>query len=160
MCTLCVVKVHVVKESDQSVVGFTPVNSRTPSSRRERSGKSRSRETPSREERKEATRRAINAAALKLLDERSFSGLSLREVTREAGIVPAAFYRHFESMDALGLVLIDESIPHLARDAAQRRAGQARPEPRHRVHGRHPGRRGGPSSVSTGGSSGASAPAA
>jgi len=36
--------------------------------------------------------------------------LSLREVTREVGIVPAAFYRHFESMDALGLVLIDESF--------------------------------------------------
>ena len=58
------------------------------------------RDTPSRGERKEATRRAIIDAALKLLEERSFSGLSLREVTREAGIVPAAFYRHFDSMDA------------------------------------------------------------
>ena len=94
-------KVHVVKESEQSGVGVTPENSRTPSSRRERSGKSRSRETPSREERKEATRRAIIAAALKLLDERSFSGLSLREVTREAGIVPAAFYRHFDSIESV-----------------------------------------------------------
>lgn len=80
------------------------MNGRTPSSRRDR---------PSREERKEVTRRAIIAAALKLLDERSFSGLSLREVTREAGIVPAAFYRHFESMEALGLVLIDESFRSL-----------------------------------------------
>ena len=64
-------------------------------------------------ERKEVTRRAIIAAALKLLDERNFSALSLREVTREAGIVPAAFYRHFESMDALGLDLIDESFRSL-----------------------------------------------
>ena len=80
------------------------MNGRTPSARRDR---------PSREERKEVTRRAIIAAALKLLDERSFSGLSLREVTREAGIVPAAFYRHFESMEALGLVLIDESFRSL-----------------------------------------------
>ena len=120
-------KVHVVKESDQSVVGFTPVNSRTPSSRRERSGKSRSRETPSREERKEATRRAIIAAALKLLDERSFGGLSLREVTREAGIVPAAFYRHFESMDALGLVLIDESFRTLRDMLRSARAGKLDP---------------------------------
>lgn len=117
-------KVHVVKGSDQSVVGFTTVNSRTPSSRRERSGKSRSREAPSREERKEATRRAIIAAALKLLDERSFSGLSLREVTREAGIVPAAFYRHFESMDALGLVLIDESFRSLREMLRSARAGK------------------------------------
>ena len=86
------------------------MNSRAPSSRPHRSGHGRTRESPSREERKEATRRAIVAAALKLLDDRSFSGLSLREVTREAGIVPAAFYRHFESMEALGLVLIDESF--------------------------------------------------
>jgi AcrR family transcriptional regulator len=78
--------------------------------RSDRSGRSRSRDTLSREERKEATRRAIVAAALRLLEDRSFSALSLREVTREAGIVPGAFYRHFESMEALGLVLIDESF--------------------------------------------------
>lgn len=93
------------------MLGFTTVNTRAPRSRRERPARpSRTKESPSREERKEATRRTIIAAALKLLDERSFSGLSLREVTREVGIVPAAFYRHFESMDALGLVLIDESF--------------------------------------------------
>lgn len=83
------------------------VNSRAPGSR-SRSGKAR--ETLSREERKESTRRAIVAAALKLLADRSFSALSLREVTREVGIVPAAFYRHFQSMEALGLALIDESF--------------------------------------------------
>jgi AcrR family transcriptional regulator len=81
-----------------------------PSSHTGRAGRSRSRDTLSREERKEATRRAIVASALRLLEDRSFSALSLREVTREAGIVPGAFYRHFESMEALGLVLIDESF--------------------------------------------------
>ena len=110
MCTLWVHRNSLVKEFHSDVVGFTTVNSRTPTTRREKSGRTRSRDTPSREERKEVTRRAIITSALKLLDERSFSGLSLREVTREAGIVPAAFYRHFESMDALGLVLIDESF--------------------------------------------------
>jgi len=119
--------VHAVKASGQSVVRFTAVNSRTPISRHGRSGRSRSRGTPSREERKEATRRAIIAAALKLLDERSFSGLSLREVTREAGIVPAAFYRHFESMDALGLVLIDESFRSLREMLRSARAGRLDP---------------------------------
>ena len=69
--------------------------------------------TPTRVERKEVTRRAIIGAALKLLDERNFSALILREVTREVGIVPAGFYRHFESMEALGLVLIDESFRSL-----------------------------------------------
>jgi AcrR family transcriptional regulator len=116
-----------VKEKVQDVLRFTTVNGRTPSTRRERPGRSRSRDTPSREERKEVTRRAIIAAALKLLDETSFSGLSLRLVTREAGIVPAAFYRHFESMEALGLVLIDESFRSLRETLRTARAGRLDP---------------------------------
>jgi AcrR family transcriptional regulator len=103
------------------------VNSRTPGSRPHRSGHGRSRESQSREERKEVTRRAIIAAALKLLDDRSFGSLSLREVTREAGIVPAAFYRHFESMEALGLVLIDESFRTLRDMLRGARAGKLDP---------------------------------
>ncbi|OBI88383.1 TetR family transcriptional regulator [Mycobacterium asiaticum] len=111
------------------------MNSRTPSSHSRRSGQDRARdsrnsngrESPSREERKEATRRAIIAAALKALNDRSFSGLSLREVTREAGIVPAAFYRHFESMEALGLVLIDESFRSLRDTLRGARAGKLDP---------------------------------
>ena len=107
------------------------MNSRTPSSRTARSGRSgtprSSRDSLSREERKEATRRAIVAAALRLLEDRSFSGLSLREVTREAGIVPAAFYRHFESMDALGLVLIDESFRALRDTLRGARSGKLDP---------------------------------
>ncbi|WP_457147787.1 TetR family transcriptional regulator [Mycobacterium sp. URHB0021] len=114
------------------------MNSRTPSSRTgrsSRSGRSRSREgsretsreTLSREERKEATRRAIVAAALRLLEDRSFAALSLREVTREAGIVPAAFYRHFESMEALGLVLIDESFRALRDMLRSARAARLDP---------------------------------
>ena len=112
------------------VVGFTTVNRRTPNSRTRRtetSRSSRSRDTLSREERKEATRRAIIGAALTLLKDRSFSALSLREVTREAGIVPAAFYRHFDSMDALGLVLIDESFRSLRDMLRGARAGKLDP---------------------------------
>ncbi len=103
------------------------MNSRTPSPHPRRSDRSRSRDSPSREERKEATRRGIIAAALTLLHDRSFSGLSLREVTREAGIVPAAFYRHFESMEALGLVLIDESFRTLRDTLRGARAGKLDP---------------------------------
>src|ERR1700733_10645320 len=98
-----------------------------PSSRSHRSSHGRTRESQSRVERKEVTRRAIVAAALKLLSDRSFSGLSLREVTREAGIVPAAFYRHFESMEALGLVLIDESFRALRDMLRGARAGKLDP---------------------------------
>ncbi len=63
-----------------------------------------------REARKQRTRRALLDAALRLLEGESFSSLSLRQVTREAGVVPTAFYRHFENMEELGLVLIDESF--------------------------------------------------
>jgi AcrR family transcriptional regulator len=106
------------------------VNSRTPSSRSSRSRSSRdhhSRESLSRLERKEATRRAIVAAALKLLEEQSFAALSLREVTRAVGVAPAAFYRHFESMEALGLVLIDESFRTLRDMLRGARAGKIDP---------------------------------
>lgn len=102
------------------------MNTRIPNAHR-KPGRSRSRDTPTREERKEVTRRAIIAAALKLLEERSFSALSLREVTREAGIVPAAFYRHFESMEALGLVLIDESFRSLREMLRAARADKLDP---------------------------------
>ncbi|MCB0948243.1 MAG: TetR family transcriptional regulator [Mycobacterium sp.] len=107
------------------------MNSRTPSSRSGHPSRSRSKESTSnalsREERKQATRRAIVDAALHLLTERSFSALSLREVAREAGIVPAAFYRHFESMEALGLVLIDESFRTLRDMLRGARAGKLDP---------------------------------
>ena len=40
---------------------------------------------------------------------RSISSLSLREVTREAGIAPNSFYRHFHDMDELAVALIDKA---------------------------------------------------
>src|SRR5271166_5558312 len=67
----------------------------------------------SRSERKLRTREALLDAALRLLDGRAFASLSLREVAREAGIVPAGFYRHFQDMDELGFALIDESFRRL-----------------------------------------------
>ncbi len=66
-----------------------------------------------RSERKQRTREALLDGALELLDDRAFASLSLREVTRAAGIVPAAFYRHFADMDELGFALIDESFRRL-----------------------------------------------
>src|SRR5688500_10994806 len=67
----------------------------------------------SRSERKERTRRAILDAALDLLQETSLVALSLRQVAKEVGIVPTAFYRHFDSIDELGLALVDESLASL-----------------------------------------------
>ena len=64
-------------------------------------------------ERKERTRRAILDAALALCEDSSLVALSLRQVAKEVGIVPTAFYRHFESIEALGLALVDESFVSL-----------------------------------------------
>jgi AcrR family transcriptional regulator len=48
-------------------------------------------------------------AALALVGKgRNFSSLGIREVTRQAGVVPTSFYRHFRNMDDLGLQLVDE----------------------------------------------------
>jgi AcrR family transcriptional regulator len=68
---------------------------------------------PTRSERKLRTREALIDAALRLLEQESFSSLSLREVAREAGIVPTGFYRHFENMHELGLALVDRSFRSL-----------------------------------------------
>ncbi len=57
------------------------------------------------------TRKALIDGAFRLLDgNKSFDGLSQRELTREVGIVPTAFYRHFPGMQELGLALVDESF--------------------------------------------------
>ena len=64
-------------------------------------------------ERKERTRRAILDAALSLSEETGLIGLSLRQVAKEVGVVPTAFYRHFASIDELGLALVEESFTSL-----------------------------------------------
>jgi AcrR family transcriptional regulator len=69
--------------------------------------------TASRAERKERTRRAILDAALDLCEEQPLASLSLRQVAKQVGIVPTAFYRHFESIEALGLALVEESMVSL-----------------------------------------------
>jgi AcrR family transcriptional regulator len=69
-----------------------------------------------REARKRRTREALMEASLRLMSEgRSFTGLGLREVAREAGVVPTAFYRHFRDMDELGLALVEEGGTTLRR---------------------------------------------
>lgn len=51
-----------------------------------------------------------------LAADRGFAAVSLREVARGAGIVPTAFYRHFESMEDLGATLVADAITTM-RDA-------------------------------------------
>lgn len=69
--------------------------------------------TDTRGERKQRTRRAILDAALGLSGEQTLAALSLRQVAKEVGIVPTAFYRHFSSLDDLGLALVEDSFAAL-----------------------------------------------
>jgi TetR/AcrR family transcriptional regulator, fatty acid biosynthesis regulator len=73
-------------------------------------------DSASRIERKQRTRAHLMEGALELMGQgRGFSSLSLREVTRAAGVVPASFYRHFRDLDELGLALVEESGATLRR---------------------------------------------
>jgi AcrR family transcriptional regulator len=77
----------------------------------------------SRSERKDLTRNSLTQAALQLMGEgRSFTSLGIREIAREAGMVPNAFYRHFRNTDDLGLALVEEvgiTLRRLLREARQ-----------------------------------------
>jgi AcrR family transcriptional regulator len=79
----------------------------------------------SRAAQKQRTRGALVDAALRLMSGgRSYTSLGLREITREAGVVPTSFYRHFRDLDELGLAMVEETgltLRRLLREA--RRAG-------------------------------------
>lgn len=64
-------------------------------------------------ERKERTRRAILDAALDLAEGSTLGAVSLRQVAKQVGIVPTGFYRHFDSIDSLGLALVEEAFGSL-----------------------------------------------
>jgi AcrR family transcriptional regulator len=83
-----------------------------------------SEESRSRAERKERTRQRLLDATLRMITDRSLASISLREVAREAGIVPTAFYRHYASMDALGVDLVDDAMRPLRQMIRDARRGR------------------------------------
>ena len=62
---------------------------------------------------------------LRLNARRSLAAISLDEVAQAAGIVPTAFYRYYESMDALGVDLVDECMRPLRALIRDARRGSA-----------------------------------
>ncbi|MDO5652314.1 MAG: TetR family transcriptional regulator [Moraxella sp.] len=65
----------------------------------------------SREEKKRQTRLAFYNAVLDLcMTGQGFGSISLRQVTREVGVVPTAFYRHFTDMEELGKSLVEDEL--------------------------------------------------
>lgn len=98
------------------------VERRTPGARLERPAPG-----PTRAEAKERTRQTLLDEALALAGERSFASLSLREVAKAAGVVPTAFYRHFASMDDLGVTLVEDAMRVLRRMLREGRRDGAAP---------------------------------
>jgi AcrR family transcriptional regulator len=66
-----------------------------------------------RQAQKQQTRQALLDAGLRLLEQQNLSSLGLRELTREVGVSPAAFYRHFPDMAGLGVALVGEALGSL-----------------------------------------------
>lgn len=65
----------------------------------------------SREQKKRQTRQAFFNAVLDLcMTGQGYSSISLRQVTREVGVVPTAFYRHFDDMESLGKALVEDEL--------------------------------------------------
>lgn len=60
-------------------------------------------------EKKLKTRHNLMSGVLHLVEQgQHFSTISIREVAKNAQVVPTSFYRHFTDMDDLGLALVDE----------------------------------------------------
>jgi AcrR family transcriptional regulator len=78
-----------------------------------------------RQSQKQQTRQSLLDAGLRLLDHQSLSSLGLREVTREAGITPSGFYRHFQDLPEFGMALVEESFGSLRTLIRAIRAEQA-----------------------------------
>ncbi|QMU76128.1 TetR family transcriptional regulator [Streptacidiphilus sp. PB12-B1b] len=78
-----------------------------------------------RQSQKQQTRQSLLDAGLRLLEHQSLSSLGLREVTREAGITPSGFYRHFPDLPAYGMALVEESFGSLRTLIRAIRAEQA-----------------------------------
>jgi AcrR family transcriptional regulator len=88
-------------------------------------------EPSSRSARKDQTRATLLQSALNLMGQgRSFTSLALREIAREAGMVPNAFYRHFRNTDELGLALVEEVGITLRRLLREERQVQVSPKER------------------------------
>lgn len=79
---------------------------------------------PIHDERRQQTYQALMQAGLTLsLQGHAFSHLSLRELTRSIGLVPAAFYRHFPDMLHLGAALVEHAALRIKAVFAQMQYG-------------------------------------
>lgn len=72
-------------------------------------------------------RAALLSAARALLDEGGVPAVSLREVSRRAGVTPAACYRHFADKEALLMALAVQGFEEFAQALGQACVGAQEP---------------------------------
>ena len=65
------------------------------------------------------TRRALAAALCSLTSERPYSSIQVRDITDQADVGYATFYRHYESKDDLMLAVFDEITAGLEASAGE-----------------------------------------
>src|ERR1700685_3821304 len=76
----------------------------------------------------------IKSTSRRLMAEKGASGLSLREVARDMGVVSSALYRYFATRDELLTALIVDAYNDLRAFAARAVLRVPRTEPRRRLH--------------------------
>ena len=79
----------------------------------------------------ELTRQRLVSEAAKLFNQRGYDGSSMLDVMEATGLEKGGIYRHFASMDELGLALVEESVQTLRamlREAREDQARRANPE--------------------------------
>jgi AcrR family transcriptional regulator len=78
---------------------------------------------PEKKEEKEKIRLALLSATLRLAAAHGFASVALREVSREAGIAPTSFYRHFADMEEVGRVLVEDLVSGVVDGCLERLKG-------------------------------------
>lgn len=76
----------------------------------------------------------IKSTSRRLITEKGASGLSLREVAREMGVVSSALYRYFPTRDDLLSALIVDAYNDLGMAAERAAQRSPRDDPRRRMH--------------------------
>jgi AcrR family transcriptional regulator len=89
---------------------------------------------PSRAEARVLQIERIKSTSRRLMAEKGASGLSLREVARDMGVVSSALYRYFATRDELLTALIVDAYNDLGAFAERAVLRVPRTEPRRRLH--------------------------